>query len=91
MEDRGERLSAFYVSNVEDYLFRDRRFADYIRNLESLPHDARSVLIRSTFGRWAVRDADPDYYTTSTIQKVSELVEGFSGGKYQTYSDLVRP
>jgi hypothetical protein len=90
MEERGERLSAFYVSNVEDYLLRDGRFAQYIKNLEALPHDSRSVVIRSAFGRRAEPDALPGYYTASTAQKVAELLANFSAGKYRSYSELLR-
>jgi hypothetical protein len=90
MEERGERLAAFYVSNVEDYLLRDRRFAQYIKNLEALPHDSRSVVIRSAFGRQAEPDALPGYYTTSTAQRVTELLANFSAGKYRSYSELLR-
>jgi hypothetical protein len=46
---RGERVSAFYISNVETYLFRGgaaRRFAE---NIALLPRDGRSVMIRSVF------------------------------------------
>jgi hypothetical protein len=46
---RGERVSAFYISNVETYLPRGgaaRRFAE---NLALLPRDGRSVMIRSIF------------------------------------------
>ena len=89
MEERGERLSAFYVSNVEDYLFRDRRFPLYIENLQGLPHSERSVVIRSLFGRMAEPDAMPGYYTASTAQNVSELLTNFSAGKYRSYYELV--
>ena len=49
---RGERLSAFYTSNVEDYLFRDGRFQKFVQNLGGIPHDDRSVVIESIFSRW---------------------------------------
>src|SRR5262245_34406232 len=48
--ERRERVSAFYISNVEFYLARDGRYARYLENLSHLPHDSRSVLIRSVFG-----------------------------------------
>jgi hypothetical protein len=45
---RGERLSAFYISNVETYLSGGKS-AQFVKNVTRLPHDARSLLIRSTF------------------------------------------
>ena len=47
---RGGRVSAFYVSNVETYLYRDGQFARFVENVGRLPHDAHSVIIRSMFG-----------------------------------------
>ena len=48
MRQRGERLSAFYISNVETYLYGGKH-SQFIRNVERLPKDARSVIIRSIF------------------------------------------
>lgn len=48
MTARNERLSAFYISNVETYL-SGGKYAQFVKNVVRLPHDARSVLIRSTF------------------------------------------
>jgi len=47
---RGERVSAFYISNVESYLFRDGLYVTFAENLRRLPHDRRTVMIRSIFG-----------------------------------------
>jgi hypothetical protein len=90
MAEHQAYLSAFYVSNVEDYLFRDGRFKQYVENLKRLPHDHRSVVIRSTFGRWAQSKAPPGYYTASAVQNLDELLADFSAGRYRTYSDLLR-
>jgi hypothetical protein len=48
MTARGDRLSAFYISNVETYLYGDK-YSQFARNVTRLPRDARSVIIRSTF------------------------------------------
>ena len=47
---RHERVSAFYISNVEFYLTRDDALGRFLENLSSLPRDDRSVMIRSVFG-----------------------------------------
>ena len=47
---RGERVSAFYISNVESDLYRDGAYGRFLDNLNVLPRDARSVMIRSIFG-----------------------------------------
>ncbi len=47
--ERRDRVSAFYISNVESYLHRDGTFSKFIENLSRLPHDDKSVMIRSIF------------------------------------------
>jgi hypothetical protein len=50
IERRGEHVSAFYISNVESYLNRDGAYLRFTANLDLLPRDAWSVMIRSVFG-----------------------------------------
>jgi hypothetical protein len=44
-----ERVTAFYTSNVEQYLFRDGLFGNFARSVARLPRDPRGVMIRSYF------------------------------------------
>jgi hypothetical protein len=48
-------VSAFYLSNVEQYLYQDGKWDTFCRNVATLPLDASSTFIRSTnagrFGR----------------------------------------
>jgi hypothetical protein len=45
---RGDHLSAFYISNVETYLYGGK-YSQFVKNVQRLPRDARSVIIRATF------------------------------------------
>ncbi|HWP84664.1 MAG TPA: hypothetical protein VNN17_05710 [Terriglobia bacterium] len=90
MRRRKEPLAAFYVSNVEDYLFRDGKFSRYVRNLSALPHNDRSVLIRSIFGRLATPRALPGYYTASVAQPLAQFLAAYSAGEYLSYYDLLQ-
>jgi hypothetical protein len=47
--ERGERVSAFYISNVETYLEQNLAFGRFIDNLSRLPRGTHSVMIRSRF------------------------------------------
>ena len=48
---RGTDVSAFYVSNIEAYLFgRDGSFLRFAENVGRLPRNQHSVIIRSIFG-----------------------------------------
>lgn len=92
MAERGEMLSAFYVSNVENYLFQGQGggFAKFIENLSRLPRSERSVLIRSVFGGYA-RQTLPGYGSASQLQRVGELVDGYAAGQLRSYADVVGP
>jgi hypothetical protein len=90
MAARGDRLSAFYTSNVEFYLFGDGSFPRFVENLALVPRTDRSVIIRSIFGGYTPNDAAPGYYSASMVQSVDDLVTGFSGGKYHNYHELAR-
>jgi hypothetical protein len=46
LRDRGAVLSAFYVSNVEDYLRRNGVWGRFCANVAAMPLDASSVFIR---------------------------------------------
>jgi hypothetical protein len=52
VRERGSVVSAFYVSNVEQYLFQDGKFDAFARNVATLPVDARSTFIRSVSTRF---------------------------------------
>jgi hypothetical protein len=44
---RGATVSAFYLSNVEQYLHQDRLWGDFCRNVARLPIEPASTFIRS--------------------------------------------
>jgi hypothetical protein len=59
LKDHGATVSAFYISNVEDYI---RAWPQYTGNIASLPIDSSSVLIR-----WS-----PSY--TTTLASITDFV-----------------
>jgi hypothetical protein len=90
LTERGELVSAFYTSNVEQYLFRDHTFARFARNVEALPHDERSVMIRSYFpyGR-AHPQAVPGYLSVQLLQTFGSFVGAQRAGGFRSYGELV--
>jgi hypothetical protein len=70
--ERRERVSAFYISNVEFYLARDAAFGRFVDNLSRLPHDGRSVMIRSLFGRGS---------SVSVVQSIDRTIAEASRGR----------
>jgi hypothetical protein len=79
---RREQVSAFYISNVENYLFRDGAFAVYAANLARLPRNSRSVVIRSIFLGGG--------QSASFLQSLDQMVDNSANGKYAFYTDLVK-
>ncbi len=51
LKETGRTVTAFYVSNVEMYLFRQGNFQKYAENVRALPSTPASVIVRSSFGR----------------------------------------
>jgi hypothetical protein len=82
---RGQKLSAFYASNVEFYLFGDGRFERFVANLTALPRAENGVIIRSVFGRYASYGSS----SSSHLQGADDLVAGFAKGRYRYYGDLL--
>jgi hypothetical protein len=50
LKDHGALVSAFYLSNVEQYLMQDGKWERFCRNAAALPHDDSSLFIRSGRG-----------------------------------------
>jgi hypothetical protein len=92
MTARGQTLSAFYVSNVEYYLFADGRFSAFVENLTRLPRNERSTMIRSVFPggfRGTLPQSVPGFYSTSLVQPLTQMIADLSAGRYRSYADLV--
>jgi hypothetical protein len=92
--EHGLNVSAFYLSNVEQYLMgRDGGFDEYAKNVKTLPHDSTSVIIRSFFGRFGT--SHPLYVTgrgsvsTSMIEPMNSFLRAYADGELSSYSALV--
>jgi hypothetical protein len=93
--EQGLNVSAFYLSNVEQYLMgRDGGFDAYARNVSVLPHDSTGVIIRSYFGNRAGAQ-HPLYVpgsgslSTSLVESIDSFNRAFASGALATYRDLV--
>jgi len=82
----GSSVAAFYVSNVEQYLFQDGVFADFGRNVATLPVDDRSVFIRSVSSRFGYQG--PNIWTDgrgTALDPIKPFVRDFTSGRIRTY------
>lgn len=80
MKVTGHSLSVIYVSNAEDYLFRDGRFEAFVSNLNAVPRTPGALLIRSIFR------GGP---SVSEVQRIDDMASGVASGRYSNYGDLI--
>ena len=94
LRNHGATVTAFYTSNVEQYLFMDRSWKDFYENVSTLPIDARSVFVRGV-----IRAATGEYSSSPVLPLTSRyetklfpvgtLVDAFNGGTIQRYNDIL--
>ena len=86
-----ERVSAFYVSNIEFYLSRQGTMEKFVENVRSLPIDGNSVIIRSYFNYYAPPhpQAVDGHYSTQLLERIEDLLRFCAGGDCSNYNDLV--
>jgi hypothetical protein len=92
LTERGQRVSAFYTSNVEFYLMRGDDFDRFADNIKQLPRDDKSVIIRSYFnGTWGYPHPQSvsGYYSTQLLQTFDSFVKEHASGGYRSYTDIV--
>ena len=86
---RGASVTAFYVSNVEQYLFQDGLFGQFAANVATLPLDRSSVFIRSVSTRYGFMGdlLGPDG-RASALDPMQAFVRDFAAGRIRTYPDV---
>ena len=70
VQARGAKVTTFYTSNVEQYLFQDRIWDAFAANVASLPLDETSTFIRSCFN---------SCISTSSSSRVVMLLDSLPG------------
>lgn len=89
LEEQGETVSAFYVSNVEFYLLRSGRYHQFVANVKELPLREDSLFIRSYFDYGLAHPASlPGYRSTTILQRVPRFLALYQSGVYRSYWDV---
>ncbi len=92
LKEINEKVSAFYVSNVEFYLFRQDTMSRFVENLKYLPIDNRSLLIRSYFNYAYYTNVHPqtvdNHFSVQLLQSLETLIKGFESGEFSDYYQL---
>jgi hypothetical protein len=85
----GERVSVFYTSNVEYYLLQQDSFSTFAESVKTLPHDEKTLFIRSYVGfGYQHPEALPGYFITTLLQRMNDFIRLHDAGEYHTYFDL---
>ena len=85
-------VSAFYLSNVEQYLFQQSDdWSRFYQNVETLPIDATSTFIRSVFNGQGVVYQPSSYglRSASLLSSIPELLKAFGAGEVRSYYDVI--
>ena len=90
----GATVTAFYTSNVEQYLFREAyAWRKFLQNVATFPIDARSTFIRSISNRGfpftQFRRISPGARASTALSPITEVVKAFNGGRVHGYDDVV--
>jgi hypothetical protein len=89
VRERGETVSAFYVSNVEFYLLRAGGFHQYVENVRSLPLRDDSLFIRAYFDYGLAHPAGmPGHRSTTILQQIPRFLALYDSGAYHSYWEV---
>ncbi|MFN7944340.1 MAG: hypothetical protein U0Z53_03235 [Blastocatellia bacterium] len=89
LRKKGLTVSAFYTSNVEQYLFQNRVFEAFVSNVRKLPINDRSLFIRAAVARGGHPAGLPGHRLTTLLQRVTVFLNDFAEGRYPSYWSLV--
>lgn len=91
LRERGATVTAFYASNVEQYLFQSDEWRTFFSNVAALPIDETSMFIRSCFTNTGLRPQSvaPGPRSTMLLDPIASLLVAFQEGQIQSYSDVI--
>jgi hypothetical protein len=92
LQDHQLTVTAFYVSNVEQYLFRNNGLRNggaqrFYENVALLPFDSSSMFIRSSVRGPVVKQLYPGF--ASFLASMSETINAFNEGRLATMRDAL--
>lgn len=90
LRERGLTVRAFYVSNVEQYLFENGVWAKWVRNVGLLPTDEHSVFVRAYLDQGKPHPRQRPHHRTATLLQRIDDFKARQGGKrpYAGFWDL---
>jgi hypothetical protein len=93
LKDNKLHVMAFYLSNVEQYLFNQSDdWRKFFANVATLPLDSTSTFIRSSFNGWGPRTAQmyASYMRSQQLTaSIADQLKLFNEGKILSYADVL--
>jgi hypothetical protein len=92
LREKDAKVSAFYTSNVEQYLFQSRISDDFYENVSTLPTDAGSTFIRSIPNQFnnLIQPRHPSSRLAQTTSSIDSVVASYRRGELISYIALQR-
>jgi hypothetical protein len=92
LKANGLRLSTFYTSNVEFYLFNNSDWPRFIANVRSLPAVDDALFIRSYFGNGRPHPLNiRGHRSTNVLKPLLPFLADYDAGRITDYWDVVKP
>ena len=92
VKEHGGTITAFYTSNVEQYLFQSDDWKKFFANVGTLPLDGSSTFIRAVFNfnTPPMQTGTPGPRSRTMLASIAEQVQAFTDGKLLTYWDVIQ-
>jgi hypothetical protein len=91
LKDHDAKVTAFYLSNVEQYLFQDNGWRRFYTNVATLPIDDSSQFIRTVNGgnvRGQIRSFGMRFQTL--LSPMADVLDEFQKGRVRYYNDIIQ-
>ena len=91
LRDHRLTVTAFYTSNVEQYLFQQGDdWQRFYTNVATLPLDSTSTFIRSLSNGNGFRPGSPNSRSIQLLSSMLETLKAVKDGRVQTYYDMIQ-
>lgn len=93
VRDQHATVTAFYTSNVEQYLFQSpRSWRAFYANVATMPLDAHSTFVRAAFNRYAVQHSPwqaSGPRSVTLLSPIGDLLKAVDDGRVSSYYDVI--
>jgi hypothetical protein len=90
LRKHGLMVTAFYTSNVEQYLFDGASFDGFVKNIKKMPINDKSLFIRAVFSmRYSHPARIAGHMSVTLLQQVKVFLKDCDEGLYPSYRELI--